>query len=80
MPWILGNTGNDWWSQALCKMPENFRHYVKCLITWIACNIYMYICIYVCKVLIDDIPNCIILLVEDEGTTCACIVATLSEH
>ena len=23
---ILGNTGNDWWSQALPVLPENFRH------------------------------------------------------
>ena len=37
---ILGITRNDWWLQALREMPEIFRHYVKWLITQIACNIY----------------------------------------
>ena len=37
---ILGITWNDWWSQALREMPEYFRHYAKCLVSQIACNIY----------------------------------------
>ena len=43
---ILGITRNDWWSQALREMPEIFRHYMKCLITQIACNIYIYMYVY----------------------------------